>query len=92
MGYLAPNEAQILHSFSMLTVNADGHPLMNRFHAPGDEKGSLAIVPADRREEWLQTDNPRDFLLPPSEDEFAASSSPLPPRKPKVEPEPALFK
>ncbi|MGF6782332.1 SOS response-associated peptidase family protein [Paraburkholderia sp. GAS334] len=25
-------------SFTMLTLNADGHPLMKRFHRPGDEK------------------------------------------------------
>ena len=29
-------------SFAMLTVNADGHPLMRRFHQPGDEKRMVA--------------------------------------------------
>jgi hypothetical protein len=27
----------------MLTVNSDEHPLMNRFHEPGDEKRDRAI-------------------------------------------------
>jgi putative SOS response-associated peptidase YedK len=32
-----PNGLPLL-SFSMLSVNADGHPLMQRFHRPTDEK------------------------------------------------------
>jgi len=74
----------ILHSFSMLTINADGHPLMSRFHAPGDEKRSLAIVPAEKRDEWLAAGDPRKLLLPLPFDDFMASPAPLPPRKPKV--------
>ena len=34
-----------LTSFSLLTIHADGHPVMGRFHAPGDEKRSLVILP-----------------------------------------------
>jgi len=79
-----PSEGEILHSFSMLTINADDHPLMSRFHAPGDEKRSLAIVPADQREEWLAAGDLREFLLPLPFDELIASPAPLPPRKPKV--------
>ena len=38
----------IVTSFSLLTVNADDHPLLRRMHRPGDEKRSLAIIePAD---------------------------------------------
>jgi len=70
----------------MLTINADGHPLMSRFHAPGDEKRSLAIVPAEKRDEWLAAGDPREFLLPLPFGEFMASPAPLPPRKPKVRP------
>ena len=33
-----------IDSFSMLTVNADTHPLMNHFHRPGDGKRMLVIV------------------------------------------------
>lgn len=32
-------------SMTMLTINADGHPLMQRFHKPGDEKRSVVILP-----------------------------------------------
>lgn len=31
-------------SLSMLTVNADEHPLMRRFHKPGDEKRSVVVL------------------------------------------------
>jgi len=72
-------------SFTMLTVNADEHPLMKRFHKPGDEKRSVVIVPPTSYEDWLNarsTDEARSFLnLYPAE-EMAAQAAPLPPRKP----------
>lgn len=44
---------QPLISFSMLTINADDHPLMQRFHKPGDEKRMVVILrPADY-DSWL---------------------------------------
>ena len=39
---------EIVVSFSMLTINADGHPIMGRFHRPGDERRSLVVVPPSR--------------------------------------------
>jgi putative SOS response-associated peptidase YedK len=52
-------------SFTMLTVNANEHPLMKRFHKPGDEKRSVVIVPPATYEDWLgcrNTDEARSFL------------------------------
>jgi len=69
----------VLHSFSMLTINADGHPLMGRFHAPGSEKRSLVVVPPDLRAQWLASDAPRDFLQELQVDEFTGRPDPLPP-------------
>jgi putative SOS response-associated peptidase YedK len=40
-------------SMSMLTINADGHPLMQRFHKPGDEKRSVVILPDEAWDAWL---------------------------------------
>ncbi|WP_313063646.1 SOS response-associated peptidase family protein [Paraburkholderia sp. LEh10] len=40
-------------SFTMLTVNSDEHPLMKRFHKPGDEKRSVVIVPPTEYADWL---------------------------------------
>ena len=42
-----------VHSFSLLTVNADGHPLLGRMHRPGDEKRMLVIVPPMHHSAWL---------------------------------------
>ena len=40
-------------SFTMLTVNADDHPLMNRFHRPGDEKRMVVILDPADYDGWL---------------------------------------
>ncbi|CAD6559432.1 SOS response-associated peptidase [Paraburkholderia sabiae] len=76
-------------SFTMLTVNADDHPLMKRFHKPGAEKRSVVIVPPDRYEEWLTCSSSEDaqsFLnLYPTE-MMHAEPYPLPPRKRRTEP------
>ncbi|WP_394781935.1 SOS response-associated peptidase [Undibacterium sp.] len=45
-------------SFTQLTVNADEHPLMKRFHRPEDEKRSLVIIPRDRYDDWLNCREP----------------------------------
>lgn len=67
-----------LHSFSMLTINADDHPVMGRFHPHGDEKRSLVIVPPDHRDAWLRAtpDQASSFLVPMPADEFTAAPSP----------------
>lgn len=44
-----------LLSFSMLTVNADGDPLMRRFHKPEDEKRSVVILQPHQYEAWLHS-------------------------------------
>lgn len=51
----APDARQVL-SFTMLTINADAHPLMRRFHAPGDEKRSVVILPPGDYDRWLAAD------------------------------------
>lgn len=57
-----PNETeespQALRSFSMLTINADNHPLMSKFHNPiDDEKRSIVVIPPDLRHDWLNADH-----------------------------------
>lgn len=46
-------EGQELFTFAMLTVNADGHPVMQQFHKPGDEKRMVVILGEDQLDEWL---------------------------------------
>lgn len=79
-------EGKVL-SFTMLTVNANEHPLMRRFHKPGDEKRSVVIVPSAAYGDWLScrsTDEARSFLNLFPADEMAAEPYPLPPRKGSV--------
>jgi putative SOS response-associated peptidase YedK len=75
------------YSFTMLTVNANDHPLMKRFHKPGDEKRSVVIVPPAEYENWLasrSTDEARSFLnLYPAEG-MRAEADPAPPRTAKA--------
>ena len=44
---------EVVHSFTLLTVNADGHPLLGRMHRPGDEKRTPVLVPPERWQGWL---------------------------------------
>ncbi|MDX8121561.1 SOS response-associated peptidase family protein [Janthinobacterium sp. GMG2] len=74
--------ADQLLSFSMLTINADGHPLMQRFHKPDDEKRMVMILDPDQYQGWL------DGSLVSEEDVYrqypaellVAQPDPLPPR------------
>lgn len=81
-------------SFSMLTVNADGHPVFQRMHAPEDEKRMVVILHSDQYDPWLSCsvdDAPtffRQYL-----DDLHAYAAPLPPRmakpkRPKGQPDP----
>ena len=53
---LANDQAPIV-SFTMLTVNADHHPVMNRFHKPEDEKRTNVVIPQERFMDWLSVDH-----------------------------------
>ena len=48
-----PATGEVVASFSMLTVNADQHPVMNRFHKPGDEKRTPVVLAPDQFGLWL---------------------------------------
>lgn len=51
----APTDAgQPAWTMTMLTINADGHPLVQRFHNPGDEKRSVVILPDESWGDWLR--------------------------------------
>jgi putative SOS response-associated peptidase YedK len=51
--WVEPQTAQTVASFAMLTVNADAHPVLNRFHKPGEEKRSPVLLPLDQWQHWL---------------------------------------
>ena len=71
-----------IHSFTMLTIAAEGHPLMTRFHAPGDEKRSVVVLRPDDHRAWLRADEPqaRALLQPFDAREFVCAADPRPVR------------
>jgi len=46
-------EGKEVFGMSMLTVNADDHPFMKRFHAPGHEKRMVVILEPSDFDGWL---------------------------------------
>ena len=44
---------EVIFSFSMLTVNADGHSVMQHFHKPEDEKRSIIVLNEAEYQPWL---------------------------------------
>ena len=51
--WVEPETQQNVASFAMLTVNDDAHPVLNRFHKPGEEKRSPVLLPPDQWQHWL---------------------------------------
>jgi putative SOS response-associated peptidase YedK len=55
----APDDPNPLLSFTMLTINADHHPLLHRFHKPIDETGApnekrtVVLLRPDQYDLWL---------------------------------------
>ncbi len=67
-------QGEIVHSYTMLTINADQHPLMRQFHKPGDEKRMVVILPVDRYDDWLKAGPERSqaFMQPFPADQMTA--------------------
>ena len=55
-----------IFSFTMLTINADTHPVMRQFHKPDDEKRMVVILAESAYDAWLHASvaDSRDFLRP----------------------------
>lgn len=62
--FVNQDTGEVTFSFSMLTVNADEHPLMSRFHKPKDEKRSVVVVEDKDFTQWLNAkhDNAKELL------------------------------
>ncbi|PLP98016.1 SOS response-associated peptidase family protein [Cupriavidus pauculus] len=79
-------------SFTMPTLNADSHPLMKRFHKPGDEKRGVVLLPREDWEDWLHCRDPevaRTMLRLLPAEQLVAEPAPVLPRAkaaPKIEP------
>lgn len=74
--------ADQLLSFSMLTINADGHPLMQRFHKPDDEKRMVMILDPEQYQGWLAGSlvTEEEVYRQYPADLLVAQPDPLPPR------------
>ena len=46
-------EGEVTMSFTMLTINADKHPIMKHMHKPHDEKRMVVVLQAQRYDLWL---------------------------------------
>ena len=71
--FIDKETGEIIFSFSMLTINADGHDLMKHFHKPEDEKRSIVVLNESQYLPWLNANqetaknllqlNPSGFLM-----------------------------
>ncbi|MDF3822237.1 SOS response-associated peptidase family protein [Leptospira sp. 96542] len=76
-----PVTGQEVESYTMLTINADGHPIMGRVHKNEVDKETGEVLPLERQDKrsvisieledvdlWLQgtVDQARELLVPPS--------------------------
>ena len=75
-----------MFSFTMLTVNATDHPVMKRFHRPGEEKRMVVLLRPEQYLPWLTC----SLEVAPSYFQqytgpLEASPAPLPPRAPRAD-------
>lgn len=80
--WVDPSTGEVLGSYTMLTINADAHPLMRRMHKPDlrlpvdaqDKRSVVAIEPSDS-EAWLHgsTDIAQDLIRLSPECAFKAA-------------------
>lgn len=72
----SPDGEQV-HSYTMLTINADEHALMRNFHRPHDEKRMLVILAEGSYDDWLQAsaEQSRAFLQPYPADRLKAGAA-----------------
>lgn len=57
-------QGDVVHSYTMLTINADDHPFMRQFHKPDDEKRMVVVLDGAEYDAWLQAPaaSSRDFV------------------------------
>jgi putative SOS response-associated peptidase YedK len=70
-------------SFTQITINADDHPLMRRFHKPDDEKRALVVLDPGEVDAWLgcrDLEAARRFLRAYPADEMKAWPAPKAPK------------
>jgi putative SOS response-associated peptidase YedK len=88
--WVEPETQQNVASFAMLTVNADAHPVMNRFHKAGEEKRSPVMLPLDQWQHWLSAtpDQAQQLLHAQLSQPLWVQADPLPARQHSTAPAP----
>lgn len=69
-------EGGSVHSFTLLTVNADTHPLMRHMHRPGEEKRMVVALPRAAHDDWLHASLQRamGLLQPAAPDDLVVAN------------------
>ena len=69
-------QGESVFSFTMLTINADAHPLMRQFHKPQDEKRMIVILRPESFDDWLnaKAQNRQNYLLPYPAEQLCAAT------------------
>ena len=69
---------QLQESYTMLTINADEHPLFKHYHQSDKEKRMVVILPEGAYGDWLTTPAQEswDFLVPFPADRLIATPMP----------------
>ena len=57
------NTKKLITSFSFLTINAEKHPLMSRFHRTDEEKRTIVPLRSDLFDQWLSATTSDAFKL-----------------------------
>ncbi len=60
-------------SYTMLTINADTHPIFQNYHKPEKEKRMVVILPDEHYEGWLAGEPARAFMVPYPAENIVAS-------------------
>jgi putative SOS response-associated peptidase YedK len=67
------NFDQQIFSFTLLTINAEHHPLMSHYHGLEDEKRSVVVLPPNSLDSWIQAKSEQEaraFLTPFAANDF----------------------
>ena len=55
--FIDKDTGEIIFSFSMITINADGHEVMKHFHKPDDDKRSIVVLNDFEYLPWLNANH-----------------------------------
>ena len=61
--WINPSSGEVITSFTMLTINADEHPVMKKFHRFGDEKRTPLVLSTSQFNQWLSANETQAIAL-----------------------------